>query len=148
MSVAPVTRIAPPSHCRRTKRSTVAAFVLMGLLAACGGSDDPASSNDSTDASQTTSAPATTVLATTVPSTVAATTTTAPADTTTTTEVPASELTITVPTNIPAPAARTITELLALERPLIIAHAGGDQELPHSTPYAYARSALAGVDML
>ena len=147
MSAVSATRNAPPSRSRRTTRSAVAAFALVGLLAACGSSDDPTSSDDRADASQTTSAPATTVLATTVPSTVAATTT-APPDTTTTTEVPASELTITVPTDIPAPAARTITELLALERPLIIAHAGGDQELPHSTPYAYARSALAGVDML
>ncbi len=38
--------------------------------------------------------------------------------------------------------------LLALERPLVIAHAGGDQDYPHSTIYAYTQSALAGADVL
>jgi glycerophosphoryl diester phosphodiesterase len=46
-----------------------------------------------------------------------------------------------------APAA-TIDELLALGRPIVLAHAGGEDEFPHSTPYAYARSVAAGVDML
>jgi glycerophosphoryl diester phosphodiesterase len=42
----------------------------------------------------------------------------------------------------------TIDALLTLDRPLNIAHAGGDQEFPHSTPFAYARSVAAGVDVL
>ena len=41
-----------------------------------------------------------------------------------------------------------MTELVALERPLVIAHAGGDQDHPHSTIYAYTQSALAGADIL
>ncbi len=38
--------------------------------------------------------------------------------------------------------------LVALDRPLVIAHAGGDQDYPHSTMYAYTQSALAGSDIL
>lgn len=47
-----------------------------------------------------------------------------------------------------APEARTVTELLALERPIVIAHAGGDFDFPHSTMYAFTEAALAGVDVL
>ena len=43
---------------------------------------------------------------------------------------------------------RTVDELLALERPLNIAHAGGDREWPHSTPFAFTRAAQAGADVL
>lgn len=42
----------------------------------------------------------------------------------------------------------TIDELLALERPIVLAHAGGEDVHPHSTPFAYAESVAAGVDML
>ena len=38
--------------------------------------------------------------------------------------------------------------LIALDRPLVIAHAGGDQDHPHSTIYAYAQSVLDGADIL
>ena len=38
--------------------------------------------------------------------------------------------------------------LVALDRPVVIAHAGGDQDYPHSTLYAYTRSAVAGADIL
>ena len=41
-----------------------------------------------------------------------------------------------------------MAELVALDRPLVIAHAGGDQDYPHSTLYAYTQSALAGSDIL
>jgi glycerophosphoryl diester phosphodiesterase len=46
------------------------------------------------------------------------------------------------------PAARTVAELLALERPIVLAHAGGDDVHPHGTPYGFDRSADAGVDVL
>ena len=49
---------------------------------------------------------------------------------------------------MPMPAASTLDGLLALDRPLVIAHAGGDQHYPHSTMYAYWRSVLAGADVL
>ncbi|MEX0847727.1 MAG: glycerophosphodiester phosphodiesterase family protein, partial [Ilumatobacteraceae bacterium] len=44
--------------------------------------------------------------------------------------------------------ASTIAELLALGRPVVLGHAGGEDEFPHSTPFAFASSAAAGVDML
>ena len=45
-----------------------------------------------------------------------------------------------------AAAPATVAELLT--RPVVLAHAGGDDDYPHSTPYAFAESAKAGVDML
>jgi|GEM_PF-159084 len=51
------------------------------------------------------------------------------------------------PTTLP-PRAPTIDELLALDRPLNLAHAGGDQDYPHSTMYAFRQAAAAGVDLL
>ncbi len=62
------------------------------------------------------------------------TTTTTPS-TTTKAEAPQSLLT-------------TLDGLLALDRPLVIAHAGGDQDYPHSTIYAYAQAAAVGADIL
>ena len=49
---------------------------------------------------------------------------------------------------MPRPEASTLDGLLALGRPLVIAHAGGDQDHPHSTLYAYAQSVAAGADVL
>jgi glycerophosphoryl diester phosphodiesterase len=40
----------------------------------------------------------------------------------------------------------TVAELLT--RPVVLAHAGGDDDYPHSTPFAFAESAKAGVDVL
>ena len=47
-----------------------------------------------------------------------------------------------------APEATTVTDLLALDRPVIIAHAGGDFDWPHSTMYAFTKAALNGADVL
>jgi glycerophosphoryl diester phosphodiesterase len=44
--------------------------------------------------------------------------------------------------------APTLEELLAGDRPLNVAHAGGDQAHPHSTPFAFAESVLEGADVL
>ncbi len=49
---------------------------------------------------------------------------------------------------VPTPAASTVRELLALGRPLVIGHAGGDRSWPHSTMYAFSQAAFAGVDVL
>ncbi|MXW96637.1 MAG: hypothetical protein F4110_10130 [Acidimicrobiaceae bacterium] len=49
---------------------------------------------------------------------------------------------------VPQPEASTVAGLIALERPLVIAHAAGDQDYPHSTLYAYTQSAAAGSDIL
>lgn len=54
----------------------------------------------------------------------------------------------TTTTSPPAPEATTVEELLALDRPIVLAHGGGENAHPHSTPYAYARSVAAGVDVL
>ena len=47
-----------------------------------------------------------------------------------------------------APEATTVDALLALDRPVIIAHAGGDHDWPHSTMYAFTQAALNGTDVL
>lgn len=49
---------------------------------------------------------------------------------------------------VPLPSASTAADLLALERPIIAAHAGGDFDAPHSTMFAFTEAALAGVDVL
>ncbi len=49
---------------------------------------------------------------------------------------------------MPRPEASTVEALVALDRPLVIAHAGGNQDYPHSTLYAYTQSAAAGADIL
>lgn len=46
------------------------------------------------------------------------------------------------------PTRTTIDELLSRPGPLSIAHAGGDQDFPHSTPYAFDRAAALGADVL
>ncbi|MFV0317194.1 MAG: glycerophosphodiester phosphodiesterase family protein [Microthrixaceae bacterium] len=54
----------------------------------------------------------------------------------------------TTSTTIPPPEASTVAELLALDRPIVLAHAGGENAHPGSTPFAYGESVKAGVDML
>ena len=49
---------------------------------------------------------------------------------------------------VPLPEASTVEGLVSLDRPVVIAHAGGDQDYPHSTVYAYTQSAMAGADIL
>lgn len=124
------------------------------LMAGCGDSTGGAGSGP---APTSTSSPA--------PESSAATTTPAPATSTpvlTTTTTPTTEwckpptgctattttttTTTTIP--IPVPAASTVDELLALDRPVVAAHAGGDQDYPHSTPYAFSRAAFDGADLL
>ena len=112
-------RLANVRDMRARPVSVVAVLLIIGA-SAC--SSDSAGSAESTVA-ETTTAPATTAPATTAP-------------TTTTTST------------VPEVRPKTVTDLLALERPIVLAHAGGEDEFPHSTPYAFAQSAAAGVDML
>ena len=49
---------------------------------------------------------------------------------------------------IPVPAASTVAEILALRRPVTLAHAGGDFAAPHSTLFAFTEAAIAGIDAL
>lgn len=111
----------------------------------------PMTSPPTTTAAATTTSPATTAPPTTTeaPPTTTAPTTTAPptattAPPTTTTEAPPTTTTVAMP----VPEASTLDALIALDRPLVIAHAGGDQDYPHSTIYAYTQAALAGSDIL
>jgi glycerophosphoryl diester phosphodiesterase len=50
--------------------------------------------------------------------------------------------------SIPVPDASTVDELLALDRPVTLAHAGGDFAAPHSTLFAFTQAAIAGIDAL
>ena len=104
------------------RRGALAVLVVV-MLAACSGGDDDAS------------APTTVQ-----PSTLAPMTTTVPARTSTTTTV--------APTTTVAAHAETIADLLALGRPIVLAHTGGEDEFPGSTMFAYGESVKAGVDML
>ena len=121
----------------KLRLAPLAATVL--LATACSGSPDDTASEAGT--APATSTPATSTPATSAPaSSVPSSTTTA----TTTTEAPAARAVDVVP----RPEASTVADLLALARPLVIAHAGGDFEAPHSTMYAFTLAALAGTDVL
>ena len=48
----------------------------------------------------------------------------------------------------PPPGGATITDLLTLGRPVVLAHTGGEDEFPGSTLFGYGESVKAGVDML
>jgi len=62
---------------------------------------------------------------------------------------PTTETSETTETTEPASAyAATIDELLALGRPIVLAHTGGEDAYPGSTLYSFAESVTDGVDML
>ncbi len=95
------------------------------IIAAC--------SDGGQDSSSVTSQDATTVARAVLAETAPATTTTLPATTT---------------TEPPARFATTIDELLAIKRPIVLAHTAGEDEFPASTLYGFGESVEAGVDML
>lgn len=83
----------------------------------------------------------------------ASSTTTAPSATTTntfatTTTVVASSTTLPSTDDVPAVTAPSIDELITQDVVRNIAHAGGDQDAPHSTPFAFAEAVEAGADVL
>lgn len=53
-----------------------------------------------------------------------------------------------VPPTIPPPVASSVSDLLALGRPIVLAHASGEESHPHSSMYGYVSSARLGVDVL
>ncbi len=120
------------------------------LAASCGGSDDTGTAPSTTVASTAvgtataTTAPATATAATTVPAT------TTPEATAPETTVPATTVSETAApeTTLPDLGPPSIDQLLESGNVLNIAHAGGDQDYPHSTMYAYAQSVADGADML
>ena len=63
---------------------------------------------------------------------------------------PAAETTVPAPTTTEPPAryAATIDELLAIGRPIVLAHTAGEDQFPASTLYGFGESVKAGVDML
>lgn len=105
-----------------------ALFVSLALVAlsACGSSSDSSSTQDSSPSSENVS-----------------TTTTVVEETTTSVPVAVSARDL-----IPDPAVSTVADLLALGRPIVLAHASGEEEHPHSSMYGYITSAIAGVDVL
>jgi len=104
------------------------------ILAACsdGGSDGSSATSDSP----------TTVVMTSVATTTAAT---APATTEVVTPTTTPATTTTEPA---APYAATIDDLLAIGRPIVLAHTAGEDQFPASTLYGFGESVKAGVDML
>ncbi len=101
-------------------RRAIALLALLGLGAGC-------SDGDSSTASTVATATTTTVAA-------SSTTTTTPATTTTAEPTP--------------DYAASIDELLALGRPIVLAHTAGEDNFPASTMFAFGESVKAGVDML
>jgi glycerophosphoryl diester phosphodiesterase len=122
----------------------VLVFAVIALTAACSssGSEGEAVSSDPSSApTEVTTAQS----ATTAP----APATTAPPTTAPATAPPTTAAPTTPATTMPAvPTRPTIAELVSSGRVLNIAHAGGDQEWPHSTFYAYDQSVAAGADIL
>ena len=102
------------------------AVVLSTIVGACSGDDASSTSVAETVAN--------TDVVTTVPTTDAA--------------VPETEAPMAAIDQVVAPEATTVDALLALGRPAIIAHAGGDHDWPHSTMYAFTQAALNGTDVL
>ena len=100
--------------------------VLSTIIGACSGDDASDTSVAETVAN--------TEVATTVPTTDAA--------------APETEAPVAAIDQVVAPEATTVEALLALGRPAIIAHAGGDFDWPHSTMYAFTQAALNGTDVL
>lgn len=119
--------------------SLVALAAVVVLVPACGGDDAPAATEPAVSTAAPSTAAPTTVAA---PDTTAAPTTAAPSTVPPTTEAPLAR------DRVQAPEASTVADLLALDRPIVIAHAGGDFESPHSTMYAFTQAALAGADVL
>ena len=105
------------------RRLGLALRVTLALLAGACGVDGTAGVSAADTSTSSALTPTTTVPTTTVP--------------TTTTLAP-----------IPTPEVSDVESLLALERPVVAGHAGGDRTWPHSTMYGFAEAARAGVDVL
>lgn len=156
-------------------KTPLVAVALISILAACSsadkdaGSDAAAVTSPVTAAVVTSTSDVTTDVETTVAETSVAETTTPEITAIGTTDVETTEIDTTEPASTDADTtvastdtsessattesgagdgALTIQELLDLGRPIVLAHGGGEDQYPHSTPYAYAESVKAGVDML
>lgn len=108
-------------------------------LAGCGGSGDNAP-DTADDAPSTTSAP----VSTRQPAVTTATTTTPPATTTAPTTAPPT----TAPPTTAPPTAPSVRSVIESGTVLNLAHAGGDQDAPHSTRFAFEQAVRAGATAL
>jgi glycerophosphoryl diester phosphodiesterase len=143
---------------RRTSRLLLLGALGPVVLLACGGGgeDDAATEASGPPAAEATTAettPAETMPAESSPAetTRAPATDPVPAPTTEPAaepSAPSSEVPTRALDRVIAPEASTVGELLALDRPVLAAHAGGDFAAPHSTMFAFTEAALAGVDVL
>ena len=111
------------------KRFFLTQILFLVILSSCGNSEEstPTPTSQATDISTTT--------------TIASTTTTTTSTTTTTTSTTTTTTTL-------APKPPSISDLLDAPYPLNIAHAGGDQDYPHSTMYAFQQAVIEGADIL
>jgi len=124
----------------------LALAVFAATVSACGEPDEDSSGSVAASASATTAAPTPAPTAVpTIPPTIPPTA--VPTIPPTIPPTPVATISPTIPP-VPAPAASTVGDLLAIERPLVIGHAGGDRSWPHSTMYAFSEAARAGVDVL
>jgi glycerophosphoryl diester phosphodiesterase len=132
----------------RTSLGGIAAAIVVALLGC--------SADDASDAATTTTAgaPAITAASSTAAPTVPASTTSTVAATSSSpaTNGGPAPTTAAPPTTAPATddfgTARTVTDLLALGRPIVLAHTGGEDAYPGSTMFAFGESMKAGVDVL
>jgi len=127
-------------------------LLAVAVFGACSSDGDqtavPPAADDAVTTAVTTSpettAPDTTTPQSTSPETTAPETT-APETTSPDTTSPQ---TTSAPTTVVEPSRPTIDDLVASGEILNIAHAGGDQEWPHSTFFAFDQAVLVGADML
>ena len=138
----------------RTPRARVGLLTAVLLLAACG-SDDAASNTTTGTTTSTSADPAPASSLTPVSSRPPAAPISDPEETAPESAPetnPASSAPIVAPGTSDTPARPpdplSVDELLALGRPIVLAHAGGEDQHPHSTPFAFSESAAARVDML
>jgi glycerophosphoryl diester phosphodiesterase len=128
----------------RARGRVVALATVVALFAGACSSDDPGSSADSAPGPSSVPTTEPPVSSTTALSVGPATSTTIDPSTTSS---PSTDAPTTTTVAVP-PGPLTVQELLDLGRPIVLAHAAGEDEFPHSSPYGYARAAAAGVDML
>jgi glycerophosphoryl diester phosphodiesterase len=104
------------------------------------------SSTASTASTTSTGAPAQPAATTT--STTKTSTNTTPSTSTTVAVAASPSTTPGGPSSVSTARPGTVAELLALGRPVVLAHTGGEDQFPGSTLFGYGESAKAGVDML
>jgi glycerophosphoryl diester phosphodiesterase len=132
----------------RTPLGGIAAAIVMALLG-CSADDASEAATTTTAGAPMTTAPS----STTAPTVHTSTTSTVAATSSTPATRGGSAPTTAAPPTTAPPAddfgtAGTVADLLALGRPIVLAHTGGEDAYPGSTMFAFGESMNAGVDML